>query len=590
MARHRRHSNIYELLGVEPTATREEIRRAFRQRAREMHPDMRPNDPHAHQEFTYLKEAHDLALSRVSDEPDLPPSFRVQSDDDMAQQARARKHWAETLANEAASGGRSSEQQAADRVSTLRTPRRLAALASQPLPAMVAAALAGNPFLPASCLEQVRQTSRHWMVDAAIASRADCPFVLLNRIAHVQARERLVDLALAANPITPDDVLLQILDNRIDTDALHRIANRAIFSSPLRDRLLKTGDPYVLTRLLMAGDLTDAQVQTLGQNGPFTGDTRMALANIYRQRGWLIPSNLAQTLSPLEHTLLEQQGARFMPSPVRTHPVPLPPPLNSQHPDLSPHHPLVQIYLQAIDQRAPHPPPRQPEAKARLGLTQLPPLSPYVESALLADYGLGKITRDLLCDAWRDMAMRTPAPSLARALLAQHGSWRYSVGMALLRALEDAGGAQREAALGQMVTLSHGDIPGQRLALIDAAAAWPRRSWSLLVGLADDPHPTVRARAREQITQIEPIAVCLVQGMRALTRPAGSAAMPLRGAVEATLSAQIGPDRALCGHMLHQLCAMGSAQLRTDIEHVLAMPRYATLRPLVYPATMVEVS
>ncbi len=50
----------YQVLGVSPGASEDEIRRAYRKKAKEYHPDLHPNDPVAAQKMTEINEAFDM--------------------------------------------------------------------------------------------------------------------------------------------------------------------------------------------------------------------------------------------------------------------------------------------------------------------------------------------------------------------------------------------------------------------------------------------------------------------------------------------------------------------------------------------------
>ena len=50
----------YKVLGISRGATKDEIKRAYRQKAKEYHPDLHPNDPRAAEKMNEINEAYDM--------------------------------------------------------------------------------------------------------------------------------------------------------------------------------------------------------------------------------------------------------------------------------------------------------------------------------------------------------------------------------------------------------------------------------------------------------------------------------------------------------------------------------------------------
>jgi curved DNA-binding protein len=52
--------DYYKILGIEKTASEEDIKKAYRKLARKFHPDLNPNDKEAHQKFQQINEANEV--------------------------------------------------------------------------------------------------------------------------------------------------------------------------------------------------------------------------------------------------------------------------------------------------------------------------------------------------------------------------------------------------------------------------------------------------------------------------------------------------------------------------------------------------
>ena len=53
----------YKVLGIAPGATQEEIKRAYRKKAKECHPDLHPEDPSAERRMNEVNEAYDMLMN-----------------------------------------------------------------------------------------------------------------------------------------------------------------------------------------------------------------------------------------------------------------------------------------------------------------------------------------------------------------------------------------------------------------------------------------------------------------------------------------------------------------------------------------------
>lgn len=71
----------YKILGVSPEASQEEIKKAYRKKAKEYHPDLHPDDPNANRKMNDVNTAYDILMN-----PDKYAARRAQQQQQQQQQ------------------------------------------------------------------------------------------------------------------------------------------------------------------------------------------------------------------------------------------------------------------------------------------------------------------------------------------------------------------------------------------------------------------------------------------------------------------------------------------------------------------------